>query len=234
VRKRSFTQDGRICCDFLMERDSQALEATKRLMESMRQEYGAPVEAEPIPPEFLCVEEDEWAETCPRYSYDRAHAKELDAPPGREAVTTRRGQPFTGVAFSTRVDGVVEREWTLRDGLLWGEQRGWKNGTQRESAGYAVVGMPHGAWREWWAGCQGEPPLSVEWYQFGVLLRAKKWKYPWAVTLDYCLESDLNAPELRETLERRRSQYAGLVESEGIPPEYLHVSEHEWDGPRGR
>src|SRR5262249_21639227 len=62
VRKRGFTQDGRICCDFLMERDSQALEATKRLMGSMRQAYGAPVDAEPIPPGVLCVEEAEGAD----------------------------------------------------------------------------------------------------------------------------------------------------------------------------
>ena len=229
VRGRSFAEDGRIWCDFAMARDSPALTATRRLMESLREEHGPLIEAEPIPPEYLRIEEDEWRETCWRYSYDRAHVKELDTPPGHQTVTTLRGQPFTGVGFATRVDGVVEREWVLRDGLLWGMQRGWKNGTQRESAGYAVAGMKHGAWREWWAGCRGEPLLSIEWYQFGVLLRAKKWVYPWTVTLDYRLEEDANAPELLRTLESRREQFAGLIEAEGIPGEYLQVGEHEWE-----
>lgn len=224
VRRRSSDKDGRIYVDYLVQREPQAA-AYLKWIEEGRRDYGALIATEPIPDDYLRIEEDEWRETCWRHSYQRAYVNDLDSPPGQQAITRLRGEPFTGVAIEVRGDGMVEREWILRDGLLWGAQRGWKNGMTQESAGYAVAGLKHGAWRQW----NGREILSLEWHQFGILARAMQWNYAGAVTLDYQFESDPNAAELRREIEERRTRFSGIIETENIPEGFLQVNQREWD-----
>lgn len=147
---------------------------------------------------------------------------ELDDPPWQTNACTMRGQPFTGVAYSTFEDGSLCDEWTTRSGLLWGPNRSYWPEGRLMSSGYFVARIRHGVWREWY---RDGGKQSIETIQFGVTVRKKQWNKKGEVTSDSLLDSESTAEWHRSQLLANQRKFGALIEAEQIPEEFMRVSE---------
>jgi antitoxin component YwqK of YwqJK toxin-antitoxin module len=151
--------------------------------------------------------------------------EQLDEHPEGSAFCTLRGEPFTGVAYSTWPDGSVRREWSFRNGEKWGPQRQWHSNGRLTISGYCVAGFAHGVYR--YRTPEGRK-ISVKLIQFGIEVRSRSWDAGGNVRRDYRVEDERQAHWYLREIEEGRRKYGNLVAAEAIPGEFLVATEEDW------
>lgn len=113
------------------------------------------------------------------------------------------GEPFTGVAFTLFRDGSPRSESTYRDGLRWGEGKGWhKNGRLAAESVFFRDAL-HGTSREWSPDGQLISEIVCE---FGITVHERSWDDDGNLIAEYHL-TEGDPDEVR--LQQMRAIYAG-------------------------